>query len=185
MHRLIVTSATYRQSSQAAAGAGPARPGEPPAGPRAAVPPAGRGGPRQRPGDRRAARRAARRAVGQAVPAGRPLGGAGRRGGRGPVRPGQGAEPLPPQPLRLPQADRAAPGHGHLRRPQPRDLPGQAGPDQHAAPGPRAAQRRDLRRGRRHLASDAAEAAHARERIASASAGRPRRPPREAELRRS
>ena len=40
------------------------------------------------------------------------------------------------------------PGPGHVRRPQPRDLPGEAAADQHAAPGARAPQRRDLRRGR-------------------------------------
>ena len=64
LHRLIVTSATYRQSSQVDAGAGRARPGEPPAGPRAAVPAAvvddpRPGAGRQRPAGR--ARSAARR----------------------------------------------------------------------------------------------------------------------------
>ena len=68
--------------------------------------------------------------------------------GEAPYVQDKGPRPLPPQPLRLPQADGAPSRHGQLRRPQPRDLPGQAGPHQHAAPGPRAAQRRDLRRGR-------------------------------------
>ena len=90
----------------------------------------------------------ARRPVGQAVSAGRALGRAGRRRRRGALHPGQGAEPLPTQPLRLSQADRAASGPGHIRRPQPRDLPGEACPDEYPAPGPRAAQRRGLRRGR-------------------------------------
>ena len=53
--RLIVTSATYRQSSQAPDALCPARSGEPAAGTRPAVPAAGRVGARQRPGDRRAA----------------------------------------------------------------------------------------------------------------------------------
>ena len=56
--------------------------------------------------------------------------------------------PLPPQPVRLSQTDRAASDHGDLRRPQPRGLPGQAPAHQYAAPGARAAQRPDLRRGR-------------------------------------
>ena len=60
-----------------------ARPGEPPAGARAAVPAPGRSRARQRPGDRRPAVNQDRRAVGQAVSARRPLGGAGRRRGRG------------------------------------------------------------------------------------------------------
>ena len=136
MHRLIVTSATYRQSSQAS----PALLQRDPEnrllarGPRFRLP-------AELVRDNALAISGllveqARRAVGQAVPAGRAVGGAGRRRRRRAVRAGQGAEPLPPQPLRLPQADRAAPGPGDLRRPEPRDLPGEAVPDQHAAAGP-------------------------------------------------
>ena len=54
MHRLIVTSATYRQASQCDAGPGGTRPGEPAAGARTAVSAPGRSGARQRPGDRAA-----------------------------------------------------------------------------------------------------------------------------------
>ena len=74
MHRLIVTSATYRQASQATPRTRRSRPGEPPAGARAAVPAPGRGRARQCPGDRRPAGAAARRSVDQALPAGRPRG---------------------------------------------------------------------------------------------------------------
>ena len=52
MHRLIVTSATYRQASKAPEPLDPARSGEPSAGPRSAFPLARRAGARQRPGDR-------------------------------------------------------------------------------------------------------------------------------------
>ena len=45
-----------------------------------------------------------------------------------------------------------APRDGHVRRPQPRDLPGQAAADQHAAPGSRALERCHLCRGRPQLA---------------------------------
>ena len=89
-----------------------------------------------------------RRPVDQAVPAGRPVGRAGRRRGRRALCARQGGRALRPQPLCLPQAHRPAPGHGHFRRSQPRDLPGQATAHQHAPPGPRALERRDLRRGR-------------------------------------
>ena len=66
MQRLIVTSATYRQSSRLTPASAAARPGEPPAGPRAAVPPVGRDDPRPGPGasgllvERSAARRSSR-----------------------------------------------------------------------------------------------------------------------------
>ena len=58
MQRLIVTSATYRQSSRGDAGAAREGPGEPAAGARPAVPPAGRDGPRQGAGRQRPAERA-------------------------------------------------------------------------------------------------------------------------------
>ena len=148
MHRLIVTSATYRQASKASAGLIQRDPENRllARGPRFRLP-------AELVRDNALAiagllTDADRRAVGQALPAGGSVGRAGRRSRRRTLRPGQGGEPLPPQPLRLSQADRAPSRHGHLRRPQPGDLPGQAVPDQHAAPGPRAAQRRDLRRGR-------------------------------------
>ena len=132
----------------AQAGPGRSRPGKPAAGARTAVSAPGRSGARQCPGDRRLAGQHDRRPVDQAVPAGRPVGRAGRRRGRGALRARQGSDALRPQPLRLPQADGPAPGDGHLRRPQPRDLPGQAAANQHAAPGARALERRHLRRGR-------------------------------------
>ena len=139
MHRLIVTSATYRQASNAT----PALLARDPEnrllarGPRFRLP-------AEVVRDNALAIAgllvdADRRAVGQAVPARGLVGRAGRRRGRGALRAGQGARALPPQPLRLPQAHRPAPGHGHLRRPQPRGLPGEAAAHQHAAPGARAA----------------------------------------------
>ena len=79
MHRLIVTSATYRQVFEGACLLDPARSREPAAGTRAAVSPAGRAGSRQRPGHCRTALDQGRRPVRQALPAGRPLGRAGRR----------------------------------------------------------------------------------------------------------
>ncbi len=136
MHRLIVTSATYRQSSSAK----PALVARDPEnrllarGPRFRLP-------AEVVRDNALAIGGSlveqdRRAVDQAVSAGGPVGGAGRRRGRGTLCAGQGREALPPQPLRLPQADRPAPGDGHLRRPQPRDLPGQAAAHQHARSRP-------------------------------------------------
>ena len=162
MHRLIVTSATYRQASRVRPALLAPRPGEPAAGARTAVSAAGRGGARQCPGDRRA--RWSTRIGGPSIKPYQPAGlweelagGA----GEAPYVQDKGPEALSPQPLRLPQADRPAPGHGHVRRPQPRDLPGQAAADQHAPPGPRALERRHLRRGRA-----ATGAAHARTRAA-------------------
>ncbi len=64
LHRLIVTSATYRQSSRVTAGPARARPAEPPAGARPALPPAVVDDPRPGPGRQRLAgrqRSAARR----------------------------------------------------------------------------------------------------------------------------
>ena len=93
LHRLIVTSATYRQASQASGRLCPARSGEPPAGARAAVPAGGRGGPRQRAGDRRPARRST--VGGPSVkpyqPAGL-VGGTRRRAGEGPYVQDKGAD---------------------------------------------------------------------------------------------
>ena len=68
MQKLIVMSATYRQSSRVTPATGRARPREPAAGPRPAVPPRRRSGPRQRPWRssgllRRTGRRAEREAV--------------------------------------------------------------------------------------------------------------------------
>ena len=78
--RLIVTQ---RDLPPVVAGRRPSccatRPGEPPAGPRPAVPALGRDDPRPGAGGQRPARRAARRAVGQAVPAGGAVERAGRR----------------------------------------------------------------------------------------------------------
>ena len=149
MHRLIVTSATYRQASKALAALDPARSGEPAAGARAAVPPAGRAGPRQRPGHRRAA--LARRSAGRrSSPTSRP--------GSGKSWPAaQGRAPT--SRTRAPNLYRRSlyvyrkrtvphPAMATFDAPSRRDLPGEAGPDQHAAAGARAAQRRDLRRGR-------------------------------------
>ena len=56
MHRLIVTSAAYRQSSHASRRASGARPEERASGSRAEVPGPGRDGPRHRPGRQRTAR---------------------------------------------------------------------------------------------------------------------------------
>ena len=64
MLRLIVTSATYRQSSRVTPELLAARPGEPAAGAGPAAPAAGRDDPRPGAGAERAARRAARRPVG-------------------------------------------------------------------------------------------------------------------------
>ena len=58
MQRLIVTSATYRQSSTVSAGVAGEGSGESPAGARAALPPARRDGARQRAGRQRPARQA-------------------------------------------------------------------------------------------------------------------------------
>jgi hypothetical protein len=61
MQRLIVTSATYRQSSRVTPGTRGTRPGESPAGARPAIPPAGGVDPRQCPRRQRPARRSHRR----------------------------------------------------------------------------------------------------------------------------
>ena len=74
LDRLIVTSATYRQSSNATRQAARTRSGKPAAGPRAAETPVGRDDPRPGPGRQRAARRADRRPVGRPVPAGGTVG---------------------------------------------------------------------------------------------------------------
>ena len=71
LQRLIVTSGDLPPVVARDAGAAAARPGEPPAGPRAAAPAVGRDDPRPGAGGQRPARRANRRAVGQAVSAGR------------------------------------------------------------------------------------------------------------------
>ena len=59
-----------------------------------------------------------------------------------------GAGSASPQPLHVLEADLAAAGHAHLRRHQPRGLRRQAAADRHAAPGARAAERPPVRRGR-------------------------------------
>ena len=82
LHRLIVTSATYRQTSKRTTGVARARSGESPAVPWPALPAAGRARARQRPGDRRIALSPDRRTVRQTLPAGRSLGRACRRRGR-------------------------------------------------------------------------------------------------------
>ncbi len=114
MHRLIVTSATYRQDSRASAALIERDPENRllARGPRFRLPAelvrdnalaiAG------------SAFGQGRRPVGQALPAGRTLGRAGRRRRGRPVRPGQGRQALPPQPLRLPQADCSPSRDGEL-----------------------------------------------------------------------
>ncbi len=101
LHRLIVTSATFRQNSKASPSL-MARDPENRWLARAEVPTGGRGRARQCALDRRAAGEADRRAVGQAVPAGRVMGRACRRRGRGALRTGQGRPALSAQPLCLP-----------------------------------------------------------------------------------
>ena len=61
-------------------------------------------------------------------------------------QPGHGQ--VSPGPLHLLAAHRAVSVDGHVRRAQPRDLRDQAGADQHAAPGVRDPERSGLRRGR-------------------------------------
>ena len=119
MHRLIVSSATYRQASKASASLVQRDPENRLLARGPQVSPARRAGARQCPGHRGTAHHPDRWALGQALPAGRALGRAGRRGRGSPLRSGQGREPLPPQPLRLPQADRSLSRHGQLRRSQP------------------------------------------------------------------
>ena len=105
MHKLIVTSATYRQSSQVDAGAAAS------ATRRTACWRAARGSAcrpemirDQALAAQRPARREARRAVGEAVPAGRAVEGAGRR--RRTTSQDHGRRPVPPQPVHLLEADR-------------------------------------------------------------------------------
>ena len=61
---------------------------------------------------------------------------------------GQRPGALPPQPLHVPEAHRAAAVHGELRRAEPRGLLHPPRAEQHAAPGPAAHERRAALRGR-------------------------------------
>ena len=156
MQRLIVTSATYRQSSQVTPELLEQRSRRTacsPAGPRFRLPAEmirdqalavsgllveKLGGPSR-----------------QAVPAAAALGGADRRHRR-PRRPDLRAGPrrgaLPPQPVHVLEAHGAAAGADGVRRAEPRDLHRPPVAHQHAAAGAGAAERPDLRRGRAQLA---------------------------------
>ena len=145
MLRLIVTSATYRQSSRVTPRGARARSREPAAGARPAAPAPGRDDPRPGAGARRAAGRADRRAVGEALSAGRAL----ERAGRRRLRPG-------PRARASTAAACTRSGSGRSRRRRwSRSTPPAARPassarsrTEHAAPGPQRAERRHLRRGR-------------------------------------
>ena len=125
-----------------------ARPREPAALPRPAVPDGRRDGARLR------ARR--QRSVGShrgwperpALPAGRRLVDGGDAAEQhAPLPAGRGRQALPAQPLHVLEALRAAAGDGDLQRPDARALHGAAGADEHAAPGARRDERPAVRRG--------------------------------------
>ena len=111
MQRLIVTSATYRQSSERDAGAAREGSREPAAGARPALPPAGRDDPRQRAGRERPAQR--RRSAARACFPYQPTGlweemafGDGFSGAGVRAEPRHG--PVPPQHVHVLEAHRAA-----------------------------------------------------------------------------
>src|SRR5262249_19835871 len=120
-----------------------ARPGQPPAGPRAALPPALDLDPRPGAGAERAVGRARRRAAGQTLPAAGHLGGVRLR-----VRPlpaGPWGGPVPPEPAHVLAAD-GGPDEPFRHR-RPAGLRGEADAHQHAPARPRDAERCYLRRG--------------------------------------
>ncbi len=135
LHRLIVTSATYRQSSEISAGAARARRAQRALRARLALADAGRDGARQRARRERLARREGRRREREAVSAARDLESAqqllrlpaaGRRAGR---------RPASADALHVREAQRAASGAQDLRLHEPyreRRAPPQL---EHAAPG--------------------------------------------------
>ena len=138
-YRLIVTSATYRQSSKVT----PELLERDPEnrllarGPRFRLPSWMH--PRPGAGRQRAAGRAGRRAAGEAVPAGGHLGG-GDASATSATSRTTGDAPLPPQPVHVLAADRRP--DRVLRHRRPADLRRQADPDQHAAARPDDAERR-------------------------------------------
>jgi hypothetical protein len=154
MQKLIVTSATYRQSSQGSRELYKLDPDNRllARGPRHrlsaemvrdAAPSFRRDGARPGPLRQRTARRTGRRSVGQAVPAERHRKGAGGR----PVRAGPRRQALPPQSVHLLEAHGRPADDVHLRRPGARGVYGPRDAHQHAVAGPQPAQRRHLRRG--------------------------------------
>ena len=109
-------------------------PGEPAARPRPPVPDGRRDDPRLRAGRQRPAGRQGRRAERQAVPARRGLGGGRHAREQHPLLQARRRRgPVPPQPLHVLEAGRAAGVDGDLQRPQPRVLHRPPRADQHAA----------------------------------------------------
>ena len=145
LHRLIVTSATYRQSSRVTPELLRPRPVQPPAGPRAAVPRRGRDRPRHRPGGQRPARTQDRRPERLPAGAGVPVPAAGQLRAQGLER-GDRAGPLSPGPLHVPLPLGALPDAPDLRRAQRRLLLRPPRALEHAAAGADDAQRADLPR---------------------------------------
>ena len=142
LDRLIVTSATYRQSSNATRQQIEQRSGKPASGPRPAETALGGNDPRPGAGRQRPARRTGRRPFGAALSAA----GTVERFERPDLQARFGTGPLSPQPLHVLEADGRPAGDGRLRRLDPRDVHRPRNADQHAAAGAQPAQRRHLHR---------------------------------------
>ena len=144
MVRLLVTSGTYRQSSQASPERLAGDPSNVAAGAGAGSSADRRDAPRPGAGRQRAPGRAGRRAEREALPAGGALG---SRDEFPPVRPGPRAGPLSPQPVHLLEADGPAPHDDDLRRGRAECLHRAPTEHEHAPAGPRPAERHAVRRG--------------------------------------